>query len=115
MVRMRIAFMVVALVSMPLSATAQQSEEGKVSGSVTVSGKALTEGRVFFHLADGQFVGCRVKDGKYTLERVPQGTWKVTVEGDGVPAKQKSDTTTDLTAKVKEGDNTFDFDFSLER
>ena len=71
--------------------------------------------RVLFHLADGQFVGCRIKDGKYALDRVPTGARKVTIECNGLPEKYKSDATTDLTAKVKEGDNTFDFDFSLER
>jgi hypothetical protein len=84
--------------------------DGKVSGVVTVSGKPLADGKVVFHLANGQFVGSKVKDGKYAIDRVPAGTRKVTVEGKGVPAKYTDDETSPLTVEVKDGDGTYDID-----
>ena len=84
--------------------------DGKVAGAVAIDGKPLAAGKVIFHLANGQFVGSKVKDGKYAIDRVPVGTQKVTFEGDGVPAKYSLDDKSPLTAEVKEGDGTFDFD-----
>jgi hypothetical protein len=76
---------------------------------ITLRGKPLT-GKVIFHL-DDQFVGSKVKeDGKYLVSRVLVGKYKVTLEGQGVPAKFTSDDVTPLTVEVKEGANTFDFE-----
>ena len=84
--------------------------DGKVSGTITVQGKPLAAGRILFHLGDGQFVGAKVKDGRYSVARVPSGTHKITVEGAGVPAKYTNDDTTPLQAEVKAGDVAFDAD-----
>ena len=83
--------------------------DGKVTGSIVVGGKPLASGKVIFHLDNGQFVGSKVENGTYTIDRVPVGTRKVTVEGDGVPAKYTSEDTSSLTAEVKEGTGSFDF------
>ncbi len=56
-------------------------------GVVTLNGKPVAKGKITFYLDHDQFVGAKIKDGQYTVERVPPGRWKVTVEGDGVPAK----------------------------
>ena len=83
--------------------------DGKVTGLITVRGKPIT-GKVTFHL-DDQFVGSKVKeDGKYTVNRVMVGKYKVTLEGKGVPAKFTAEDITPLTVEVKEGANTFDFE-----
>ena len=91
------------------SAPAAMADDAKVNGSITVGGAPLAAGKVTFHL-DDQFVGSKVKDGKYTVNRVPVGKYKVTIEGKGVPAKFTSDDITPLRVEVKEGTNTFDFD-----
>jgi hypothetical protein len=83
--------------------------DGKVMGTIIVGGKPLATGRIIFHLDNGQFVGSKVKDGKYVIDRVLVGTRKVTAEGEGVPAKYASEHTSSITAEVKEGTGTFDF------
>ena len=90
------------------SAPAAMAADGKVTGTVTVGGTPLAAGKVTFHL-DDEFVGSKIKDGKYTVNRVPVGTYHVTFEGSGVPAKFTSDDIKLLKVEVKEGINVFDF------
>src|SRR5207245_3095406 len=53
-------------------------ELATVQGVITLDGKPLAGARVIFHLGDRQFVGGRTDDnGKYKVERVPLGKWKV--------------------------------------
>lgn len=104
MLRTAIAFLLF------VSAASAVAADGKVSGTVTVQGKPLTAGKVVFHLENGQFIGSKIKDGKYAIDRVPTGTYKVTIEGKGVPDKFNRDETTPLTVEVKEGEGIFDFD-----
>ena len=82
-----------------------------VDGTVTVEGKPLAAGRIFFHLDDDQFFGAKIKEGRYKASRAPVGTWKVTVEGEAVPKRYASEETSPLTVQIKEGTNTFDIDF----
>ena len=83
--------------------------DGKVSGKVVVGGKPLAAGRIFFHLEGGQFVGAKITDGAYQIDRVPTGTRTVTIEGDGVPAKFASEKTSGLRVEVNEGKARQDF------
>ena len=72
------------------------------------AGQAL--GKITFHL-DDQFVGAKAnEDGKFKVNRVLVGKYKVTIEGKGVPAKFASEDVSPLTVEVKVGANTFDFD-----
>jgi hypothetical protein len=80
-----------------------RAADAQVMGTVTLNGKPIAEGKVTFHLANDQFVGSKIKDGRYLIERVPVGTRKVTIEGKGVPAKYGSEETSSLTAEVKKG------------
>ncbi len=101
---------VVATCALFLSSTpAAMAADVKVSGRVSVSGTPLAAGKVTFHL-DGQFVGSKIKDGKYTVNWVPVGTYRVTFEGKGVPAKYASDDNSPLTVEVKESVNVFEFE-----
>jgi hypothetical protein len=94
-----------------LFSTPQARADGKVTGVVTFKGKPLAEGKIVFHLKDGEFVGAKVKaDGTYRLSRVPEGTWKITAEGKRIPAKYASDDTSGLTFEVKKGSQSFDID-----
>jgi hypothetical protein len=95
-----------------LLASTAVAGDARVSGVVTVDGKPLPAGKITFHLADGEFVGAQVKDGKYTVSRVPEGKCKVTIESKGVPTKYSSEATSALTVEVKEGPATFDFDLT---
>jgi hypothetical protein len=91
-------------------APAAPAADAKASGTVTFKGKPLLAGKVTFYLDNGQFVGSKVKDGKYTVDRIPVGTWKVAVEGTGVPRAYAAEETSPLKVEVKEGPATFDFD-----
>ena len=107
---MRFVLVVVATFSLLLvSASAAIAADGKVNGLIVLGGKPIP-GKITFHL-DDQFVGAKVKeDGKFKVNRVLVGKYKVTIEGKGVPAKFTSEDVSPLTVEVKEGDNTFDFD-----
>ncbi|MBV9123658.1 MAG: hypothetical protein JO112_09905 [Planctomycetes bacterium] len=92
-------------------ASAGNSVQGaEISGKITVEGKPLVSGRILFYLDKDQFVGAKVKDGAYSMDRVPEGTWTVTVEGEGVSKKYQSEETSALRVIVKKGSGTFDFD-----
>jgi hypothetical protein len=91
-----------------LSADPASAADGKVTGRITIKGESLAAGRVIFHLDDGQFVGAKVKDGKYTIDRVPTGARKITVEGNGVAPKYAAENMSGLTLEVKKGSSTFD-------
>lgn len=80
-----------------------------VSGQITVNGQPLPSGRVFFILDDDQFVGSKVKDGAFTVKRVPVGVCQVAFEGEGVPAKVGGGKSP-FKVNVEVGKNQFDFD-----
>jgi hypothetical protein len=84
-------------------ASPARAADAQVMGMVTLDGKPIAEGKVTFHLANDQFVGSKIKDGRYLIERVPVGARKVTIEGKGIPAKYGSEETSSLTAEVKKG------------
>lgn len=83
--------------------------DGKVTGAITVAGAPLAKGRVFFHSARGQFVGSKVEEGRFEVDRVPVGVHAVTIEGDGVPARYTFDDKSGLVVAVNAEANTIDF------
>jgi hypothetical protein len=108
----RIRFIFAAVVAgcslLVLSPCPVLAADGKVTGKVFVAGKPLASGRIIFYQDNGQFVGSKVKNGDYAIDRVPVGTRKVTVEGDGVPAKYAAEDTSGLVVELKEGTNSYD-------
>ena len=103
-----------ALAAVPGGLAAADPELGTVEGTVTFIGKPLTDATITFHLPDGQFVGTKLKDGKYRVDRVPAGTMKVTVESRKLrlPDKYASEDTSGLTVDVKAGKGTADFNLT---
>lgn len=85
-----------------------------VEGAITYKGVAVPNGTIIFHLPDDQFVGAKIKDGKYRVDRVPAGTAKVTITSGKVrlPAKFAGPETSGLTIEVKAGKATFDIRLS---
>jgi hypothetical protein len=106
--RSALTLAVAACCALLLTPAPSLAADGKVEGVVVIDGKPLDAGKVFFHLDSGEFVGAKVKDGKYAVSRVPAGKRKVAAEGKGVPAKYGSEETSGLTLEVKEGARTFD-------
>ena len=72
------ALCAVLVSSGPVSAA--DEELATVGGKVIYNGEALTDSTITFYLKDGQFVGGRIKDGKFRVDRVPVGPVKVTIE-----------------------------------
>ena len=85
------------------SVSAADEKLATVGGKVIFNGKPLTDATITFHLEDGQFVGSKIKDGKFLVDRVPYGTWKVTIESRkaGLPAKFVSPETSGMKIEVK--------------
>lgn len=104
------ASILVVLLIAPFASTAPNASLATVAGNVFVDGKPLQQGRVFFHIDNGQFVGSKIKDGAYKVEHVPVGVLKVTVESEKVPAKYSDEANTQLRFECKKGENALDFD-----
>lgn len=110
------------------------SELSEVTGTITYDGKAIENGSIAFTPADGNgpTAGSAIKDGKYTAQKVPVGTAKVSIHGAKVTGKKmmyddpksqpvitsteflpaKYNTATELQYEVKPGHQTKDFDLA---
>ena len=88
------------------------AELGEATGVVTLDGKPLADGKITLYRDNGQFVGAKIKDGKFAIDFVPAGTLKVTLEGKEVPAKYGLEDASGLTVTVTAGKNVFDFSLS---
>jgi RNA polymerase sigma factor (sigma-70 family) len=82
-----------------------------VGGRVIYNGRPLTDSVIIFHLKDDQFVGARVKDGMFRVDRVPPGAIQVTIESKKVPipAKFADAETSGLKVEIKKGRNPVNF------
>jgi hypothetical protein len=78
-----------------------------VSGVVTLDGKPLGEGEVFFIDIEGTVKSGKIdKDGAYKVANVPAGAYKVAFDAKGIPPKYKEAATSGFTPSLKAGDNT---------
>jgi hypothetical protein len=86
-------------------------ELGTVEGAVKYKGEPLPDGTITFHLADDQFVGAKVKDGKNRVDRVLAGKAKVSFASKKllIPEKYAREETTTLEVDIKNGKATVDF------
>ena len=122
------------LAAIALSGGCGGSGAGEVSGTVTYDGKIVEQGTISFVPADGSgpTSGAAITDGKYSVQKVPVGKAKVTIEGvkstgkkkmyddpkaplvqtseDYIPAKYNK--TTELLYEVKSGLQTKDFELA---
>jgi hypothetical protein len=86
------------------SVPAAAEQLATVGGKVIYNGRPLTGGTITFHLKDDQFVGARIKDGRFLVHRVPFGAAKVTIESRKVrlPEKFASPETSGLSVEIKQ-------------
>jgi hypothetical protein len=112
--RFPVATALLALAAALLAGGPAAADEGAsaIKGKVALNGAPLANGRIFFHLANDQFVGAKIKDGDYAVDKVPVGTWRVTVEGQGIPAVYSADDKTPLKARVQKHAQVFDLNLS---
>jgi hypothetical protein len=85
--------------------SAADDELATVGGKVIYNGQPLTDATITFHLKDDQFVGGKIKDGRFLVDRVPSGTAKVTIDSKNValPAKFASPESSGLSVDVGKG------------
>jgi len=90
---------------------AADEDLGQVGGKVIFNGKPLEEGVITFHLQNDQFVGGKIKDGRFLVDHVPAGTVKVTIESKKgtLPAKFADPETSGMQAEIKKGKNPRNF------
>jgi hypothetical protein len=64
---------------------------GEVSGTVTFDGKPIEQGSIKFTPEDGKgpTTGDAIKDGKYSVQKVPLGPAKVSISGVKATGKKK--------------------------
>ncbi len=87
------------------------AEVCEMTGVITLDGQPLASGKITLHRENGQFVGSKIKDGKYAINLAPAERLRVTFEGDGIPARYASDETTELVVMLVSGNkNAMDFD-----
>jgi len=92
-------------------ASAIRAEESKPATAttvdilVTLDGRPLESGRIFFHLPRDQFVGGKITVGKCKLDCVPPCTYVITIEGKDVPPKYAELKQAVLRLTVTAGDN----------
>ena len=106
-----VLFAVAAVLVSRGPAWADDEELASVGGKVIYNGRPLADGTITFHLQDGQFVGARIKEGRFLVERVPAGAAKVTIESKKVriPPKFASPETSGMSVEVKKGRNPVNF------
>lgn len=84
----------------------------EMTGEIRVDGKPIEKGRVLFCSAEGQIVGCIVRNGTYKIEKPSIGQQTVTIDGQGVSEKYRESETSGLVVEVKQ-DTKNQFDFHL--
>jgi hypothetical protein len=86
----------------PLSAA--DEELATVGGKVIYNGQPLADGTITFHLKDDQFVGAKITNGQFRVDRVPFGAVKVTIESKKVPVPDKfaSPETSGMSVEIKQ-------------
>ena len=84
-----------------------------IAVTVSLDGKPLKGGRIFFHLPKDQFMGCKIKSGKCKLDCVPAGTYKITIESKGLPSRYSSFEQAVLVCEVVPGPGKNVFELNL--
>jgi hypothetical protein len=105
--------LLIAVVVLLFLSNLAQAEDASIKGVVAYKGMPF-EGKITFHAENKQFVGSPIaEDGKYAIDLLRPGKYKVTFEGKGISPKYKDADTTPIVIEVKAGKNA-DGDFSLD-
>jgi hypothetical protein len=101
---------IVAYMVLPCSGTRAIADDtaALVRGKITLDGKPVAVGRIFFFIGEDQFVGAKVKDGEFKVDRVPVGIHVVAVECMGAPSRYSDKS--ELRVEVRMGTNVVNFD-----
>lgn len=83
-----------------------------IKGAVSLDGKPLPGGRIFFFRNEDQFVGSKIKEGSFKLDHVPLGKYRVALEAEGLPRKYSSEEHSGLVIEVVKGVNEIAFELT---
>jgi hypothetical protein len=97
------------VLSTGVAATADE-ETASIVGKVAFNGKPIAKGKVAFHPEKGKAIEATIKDGAYSVAKVPVGEMTITVQGKGVPAKYADPKTTPLRYDAMKGTQTLDLE-----
>lgn len=100
----------VPLIALCLFSTAVSQNQAptnaqEMTGEIRVDGKPIEKGRILFYSAEGQIIGCIIRDGKYRIEKPNIGQQTVTIDGQGVAEKYRESETSGLVVEVKQDTN----------
>src|SRR5262245_34341422 len=57
------------------------------SGTIGMDGKAVISGEICFHSESGQIYGSKIIDGQFAIPRIPEGSYHISIEGEGIPTR----------------------------
>ena len=82
--------------------------DARATGAVSVNGTPLEDGQLCLHSVNGPIFGACITKGQFQIPRVPVGTFRVTIEGSGVPARYAG-ANSELTIQISGAMNQLDF------
>jgi toxin HigB-1 len=110
----RFALMTIAGLAAAIAATARAEETtGSIRGTVTIVGNPLPKAQVVLHSGSGKAISGRVRGGAFTFEKLPAGTLRVSVTGEGVPRRYADPGTSGLPVRVKAGSSQVRLDLNF--
>ena len=80
-----------------------------LTGTVTLDGRPLAEGKLILHPAGDEPIELDIVDGAFSTEEAPVGIMRTGIRGEGVPARYH-DETSGLVLEIMPGANMFDLD-----
>src|SRR5262245_33473942 len=80
-----------------------------VKGRVLCDGQSMVDSRIYFHSTSGPIYGSTIVEGRFGIPRLPpEDDYKVSIEGDGIPAKYGLGSP--LRVSIRRGRNEFSFE-----
>jgi hypothetical protein len=87
---------------------------GSIQGTIKFGLYPLPKGRLSLHAAGAPPRTARIKDGGFAMDRVAPGTFRVSIDAEGIPKRYAEPATSGLSVRVKEGRNAIRFDLHAE-
>lgn len=104
--------MIVSVTLLSLLTKTALAADGSVAGAITVNGQPLATGTISFYDNPNQVFKATITNGRFSIDRVPTGKYRVTIEGNGIEARFSDTTKTTLQVQLLGGNSTFNFDLN---
>jgi hypothetical protein len=87
---------------------------GSIQGTIKFELYPLPRGQLSLHAAGVPPRSSRIKNGGFAMDRVAPGTFRISIDAEGIPKRYADPATSGLTVRVKEGRNAIRFDLRAE-